>query len=69
MPLIPAFQRQRQVDLYEFKVSLVYIVSSGESWTGRETLTQKRRGRIRMEGGRKEGRMDGWVDMVLLPLQ
>jgi hypothetical protein len=24
MPLIPALERQRQVDLYEFKASLVY---------------------------------------------
>ena len=28
MPLIPAFWRQRQLDLCEFKVSLVYRVSS-----------------------------------------
>ena len=27
MPLIPAFGRQRQEDLYKFKVSLVYWVS------------------------------------------
>jgi hypothetical protein len=26
MPLIIALRRQRQVDLFEFKVSLVYIV-------------------------------------------
>ena len=28
MPLIPALGRQRQVDLCEFKISLVYRVSS-----------------------------------------
>jgi hypothetical protein len=28
MPLIPALGRQRQVDIYEFKVSLVYRVNS-----------------------------------------
>ena len=28
MLLIPAFERQRQVDLYEFKASLVYRVGS-----------------------------------------
>ena len=28
MPLIPALQRQRQVDLCEFQASLVYKVSS-----------------------------------------
>jgi hypothetical protein len=28
MPLIPALRRQRQVDLYEFKISLIYTVSS-----------------------------------------
>ena len=28
MPLIPAHRRQRQVDLCEFKASLVYTVSS-----------------------------------------
>jgi hypothetical protein len=28
MLLIPAFRRQRQVDLCEFEVSLVYTVSS-----------------------------------------
>ena len=27
MPLIPALERQRQVDLYEFEASLVYTVS------------------------------------------
>ena len=28
MPLIPTYRRQRQVDLFEFKASLVYKVSS-----------------------------------------
>lgn len=29
LPLILAFRRQRQEDLYDFEVSLVYIMSSG----------------------------------------
>ena len=29
MPLMPALRRKRQVDLSEFKVSLVYRVNSG----------------------------------------
>ena len=28
MPLIPALERQKQVDIYEFKASLVYRASS-----------------------------------------
>lgn len=32
MLLIPALERQRQLNLYEFKANLVYIVSS---WTAR----------------------------------
>lgn len=28
MSLIPAFERQRQVDLFKFKTSLEYMVSS-----------------------------------------
>ena len=28
MPLVPALKRQRQADLYEFKVNLVYRMSS-----------------------------------------
>lgn len=30
-PLITAFQRQRQVDVYEFEASLVYVGSSRSS--------------------------------------
>ena len=36
-PLVPAFGRQRQVDLCEFKASLVYRVSSRTSRIHRET--------------------------------
>jgi hypothetical protein len=32
-PLVPALRRQRQMDLCEFKASLVYIVSSRTAWT------------------------------------
>ena len=39
-PLIPALRRQRQVDFYEFKASLVYRVSSR---IARRTLSQKKR--------------------------
>jgi hypothetical protein len=35
MFLIPALRRQRQADLYEFEVSLGYIVSSRPAWTTR----------------------------------
>jgi hypothetical protein len=41
-PLIPAFGRQRQVDLYEFKTSLVYKASPKTSSNKhRETLSQR----------------------------
>ena len=38
MPLIPAPRRKRQVDLCEFKTSLVYIVSSE---TAKDTVFQE----------------------------
>jgi hypothetical protein len=39
MPVVPALKRQRQVDLHEFKASLVYRMSS--VYPGhRETLSQ-----------------------------
>jgi hypothetical protein len=38
-PLIPAFRRQRQIDLCEFQASLVYIVSSRQSGLCSETLS------------------------------
>jgi len=41
MPLIPALGRQRQVDLCEFEVSLVYKVSPGQPGLHRETLSQE----------------------------
>ena len=43
MPLIPAFRKQRQVDLCDFEVSLVYKVSFRTARTGlfREALSQK----------------------------
>jgi hypothetical protein len=40
MPIIPAFRRQRQVDLCVFKVSLVYKASSRLQ---KETLSQKKK--------------------------
>ena len=43
MPLNPALERQRQVDLGEFKVSLVYRVSSriGSKATQRNSVSNK----------------------------
>ena len=38
-PLIPALRGQKQMDLCEFKASLIYIVSSRTA--SRETLFQK----------------------------
>lgn len=35
MPFLPALQRQRQVDLYESEVSLVYIESSSQGCVDR----------------------------------
>lgn len=52
-PLIPAHQRQRRMDLYEFPNSLVYIASSRLAWNYRlhgKTL-ENERGRE----GEKEG--------------
>ena len=39
MPLVPELRRQKQVDLCEFKVSLVYRVSSGITVTQRNTVS------------------------------
>jgi hypothetical protein len=39
MPLIPAFRRQKQVGLCEFKVILVYKVSSRTTSTVREIMS------------------------------
>ena len=42
MPLIPAFERQRQADHYETEASLVYRTSSRiAKATHRESLSQK----------------------------
>jgi hypothetical protein len=44
MPLIAALRRQRQVDVCEFKVSQVYIVSSRTVRAiHRETIFQKKK--------------------------
>lgn len=43
-PLIPACQRQRQSDVYEFEASLVYKGISGEPRPHRETLGKGGRG-------------------------
>ena len=63
--MVPAFGRQRQVDLCEFKDSLVYILSSRTA-SARERdpvskIKRKRRRRTRQrkrkrEGGRKRRR-------------
>ena len=39
-PLIPALRRQRQVDLCDFKASLVYIASSRQVRTTQQTNTK-----------------------------
>jgi hypothetical protein len=62
MPLIPALGRQRQTDLYEFKASLVFRVSSRTAWAmmrnsangGRERRKEKRREEKRREEKRRE---------------
>jgi hypothetical protein len=41
MLLITAHRRQKQVDLCEFKASLVYKMSLGQSKLHRETVSQK----------------------------
>jgi hypothetical protein len=43
MALIPAFRRQRQVDLCELKASLVYRLVLGEPGLHKETLSQKKK--------------------------
>lgn len=40
-PLVPTFGRQKQVDLYTFKASLVYIASSSMGCTVRLCLKKK----------------------------
>jgi len=40
MPLILALRRQRQVDLYEFEVSLVYKASSRTARATQRSLSQ-----------------------------
>lgn len=53
--LIPAFGRQRQVNLCEFKTSLVYILSSRTaSATERDSVTKIRRKRQRRKKRRKK---------------
>ena len=48
MPLIPALCKQRQVDLYEFEASLVYIVRSRTtSAMWRDCLVQNKVGLVR----------------------
>jgi hypothetical protein len=41
MSLVPSFRRQRQVNIYEFKASLVYRVSAGQPGLHREMLSWK----------------------------
>jgi hypothetical protein len=40
MPLIPALRRQRQMDLCEFKASLVYKISKTTGATQRNTVLE-----------------------------
>ena len=40
MPLIPAFRKQKQEDLCEFKASLVYRVSSRTAKATQRTINQ-----------------------------
>lgn len=54
-PLIPAFQRQRQVDLSYFMASLVYIVSSRTTRTTWRDLIFKERVEINIVVGSKHG--------------
>lgn len=56
MPLIQALRRHRQVDLYKFMASLVYIEFQ-DSQDHVETLSQKKRERDRKK--KKEGREKG----------
>lgn len=42
MPLVPELGKQGQVDVCEFKASLVYVISSRTAIATSETLTQKK---------------------------
>ena len=65
IPLIPAFGRQRQANLFEFEASMVYKSSFLDRLQSCiETLFQKRRKEGRKEGrkkGKKEGRKEGFL--------
>ena len=56
MPLIPARRRQRQADLCELEVSLVYRVSSrtARSYTEKPCLKKPRGGRQRVKSGKEK---------------
>ena len=58
MPSILAPRRQRQVDLCEFKTSLVYIVSSetAKDTVYQEKVKERQRKRKKEKEERKEGR-------------
>ena len=56
MPLIPILGRQKQADLCEFKVSLVYRVSSRTARaTQKKPCLEKEGGGVGREGGRRGG--------------
>jgi hypothetical protein len=57
MLVVSAFRRQRQVDLHEFKASLVCIVSSRTARATQRTLLLKERKKKKgREGGKKRER-------------
>lgn len=41
MPLIPAIKRQKQVDIGEFKASLIYKVQDSQSYRVRPSQTKE----------------------------
>jgi hypothetical protein len=68
MPLIPAFGRQRQTDLCEFKVSLIYRASSRTANTiqrnSAPTPKRKKERKKRKEKERKEKKKRKEPDIV-----
>lgn len=56
MPLIPALERQRQVDLCEFKTNLVYRESSRTAKAIREMLfLKKQQNKMKSSFSRRKG--------------
>jgi hypothetical protein len=61
-PLVPAFGKQKQVDLCEFKASLVYLVSFRDTF---KILSQKK-SEARERSRNEKGRL--WVEEMAQPL-